>query len=126
MRTWLIAGFAGFILTAGSAVAQTSATRTCEYDPNLGVPNPLGMRSYVKIMEVDGDTTFIFEQFPAPVAGAAVPVTLASMRAMTFYGTPLEQARQLMLQNPDYYAELVGYPDADGFEAVNAVITCTP
>jgi hypothetical protein len=31
--------------------------------------------------------------------------------------------RQLMLENSDYYSELVGYPDPEGFGPVNNVLT---
>ena len=51
---------------------------------------------------------------------------IASSRVLTFYETELDEARQLMLQNPDFYSELVGYPDPEAFGPVNAVVTCSP
>ncbi len=106
--------------------ARAEPTQTCQFDPALGVPNPLGMRSYITIAEDAGDTTFLFEQFPSNIGNGQVPATIASSRVLTFYGTELDEARQLMLQNPDFYSELVGYPDPEGFGPVNAVLTCSP
>lgn len=113
------------LLTLGS-IAKAEPTQTCQFDPNLGVPNPLGMRAYITITEDKGDTTFLFEQFPANIGDGLVPVTIASNRMLTFYGTELGEARQLVLQHPDFYTELVGYADPDGFAPVNAVLTCSP
>lgn len=41
-----------------------------------------------------------------------------------FYGINLKKARQILLQNPQYYSELVGYEDPEGFAPVNAVLIC--
>lgn len=115
-------------LLAFSPGARAEPTRTCKFDPELGVPNPLGMRAYLTIREEDGNTSFLYEQFPGNISipGSQVPATIASNRLLTFYKTGLEEARQLMLQNPDFYTELVGYPAPEGFAPVNAVLTCTP
>lgn len=45
-----------------------------------------------------------------PLAIAAI----ASNRILTFYETGLDDAQQLMLQNPSYYSELVGYSEPEG------------
>jgi hypothetical protein len=84
------------------------------------------MRAYITITEEEGNTTFLFEQFPSNIGNGQVPATIASSRVLTFYETELDEARQLMLQNPDFYSELVGYPDPEGFGPVNAVLTCSP
>ncbi len=109
-----------------TGIARAEPTRTCQFDPDLGLPNPLGMRAYLTIEEDVGNTNFIFEQFPSPLGDGQVPATIASQRILTFYETGLEEARQLLLQNPDYYSELVGYPDSEGFAPMNAVLTCSP
>ncbi len=113
-------------LLALSPSARAEPTRTCQFNPDLGVPNPLGMRAYITITQEDGNTSFLYEQFPANILSAQVPATIATNRLLTFYKTGLEAARLLMLQNPDFYTELVGYPDPEGFAPVNAVLTCTP
>lgn len=118
--------FAALILLALSTMAKAEPTQTCQFDPDLGLPNPLGMRAFVTITEEDGNTVFLFEQFPSNAGNGEVPMTIASNRVLTFYETSLEEARQLMLQNPDYYSELVGYADPEGFGPVNAVLTCSP
>jgi hypothetical protein len=120
------AGFAAVVFMALATTARAEPTRTCEFDPDLGLPNPLGMRAYITVTEEDGNTTFLFEQFSSNVGDGSVPVTLETNRMMTFYETDIDQARQLMLNNSDYYSELVGYPDSEGFGPVNEVLTCTP
>jgi hypothetical protein len=106
--------------------ARAETIRNCEFDPNLGLPNPLGMRSYLTIAEQDGNTTFVFEQFPSNIGNGQVPATISSQRFLTFYETDLASARRLMLQNPEFYSELVGYSDPEGFAPVNATLTCSP
>jgi hypothetical protein len=106
--------------------AQAEPTRTCQFDPELGLPNPLGMRAYITVSEEDGNTSFLFEQFPSNLNSPDVAATVASSRTVTFYETGLDEARQLMLENPEFYAELVGYPDEEGFALTNAVLVCTP
>jgi hypothetical protein len=113
-------------LMLSPATAKAEPTQTCQFDPDLGLPNPLGMRAFVTITEADGNTTFLFEQFPSNAGDGEVPVTIASNRILTFYETGLEEARQLMVQKPGYYSELVGYSDPEGFGPVNAVLTCSP
>ena len=95
------------ILTLATT-AKGEVTRTCEFDPDLGVPNPLGMRAYITITEEDGNTIFVFDQFPSNIGDGQVPATIAASRLLTFYDTDLDTARQLMLDNPRYYTELVG------------------
>ena len=112
-------GLAIPIVLALAPSAKAEPTRTCHFDPDLGVPNPLGMRAYITITEEDSNTTFVFDQFPSNIGNGQVPATIASRRFLTFYETGLEEARQLMLQNPDFYSELVGYPDPEGFAPVN-------
>lgn len=126
MKPCIIGSFTLIGLAIFTTVAWAEPSRTCHFDPELGKPNPLGMRSYISITEEDSNTTFLFEQFPSNVGDGSVPVTLATNRMLTFYETDLDQARQLMLNNSDYYSELVGYPDPEGFAPMDAVLTCSP
>jgi hypothetical protein len=98
-----------------------ATAKSCQYDPNIGKPNPLGMRAYIRLAEADGNTTVTFEQFPSPVGDR---ITIANRREMIFYGRNVNEARQLLLRNPQYYSELVGYQDPEGFAPANAVLTC--
>lgn len=107
-------------------LTPVETARTCQFDPDLGKPNPLGMRSYISITEEDGHTTFLFEQFASRVGDGPVLVTLETNRRLTFYDTGVDRARQLMLENPDYYSDLVGDGDPEGFGPVNEVLTCSP
>lgn len=110
--------------TKGFSQTSPNPIRTCAYNPDSGQPNPLGMRAFITAVEQDGDTTFRLEQFPTPVGGQQPGVTIASRRELTFYNLNLEQARQLLLQNPNYYLELLGYSTPESFAPVNTVLLC--
>jgi hypothetical protein len=102
-------------------------TTTCAFDPSLGKPNPLGMRTFVTLSEASGNTTVVYEQFPSPVSvtgGSNAPVTIAQRRTLTFFNTPVVTARQQLLSVPTYYTTLLGSAAPDGFAPVNAVLTC--
>ena len=88
--------------------------QVCQYNPDLGKPNPLGMRSYITITEADGNTAFLYEQFPSPVSVGTTPVTISSSRELIFYDTSIHDARQLMLQSRHLTPlTVVGHP-SDG------------
>jgi len=101
--------------------AASSSSRVCQYNPESGKPNPLGMRAYITITEDEGSTIVTYEQFPSTVDEN---ITLTTKRELTFHDTPLDTARVILLQNKNYYSELVGYDDPDGFAPVNQVLTC--
>ncbi|HBB32337.1 MAG TPA: hypothetical protein DDZ80_31275 [Cyanobacteria bacterium UBA8803] len=103
--------------------AASNQERTCQYNPDSGKPNPLGMRSFITVKEKEGNTIFTYEQFPSPV-GKGEEVTITTKRELTFYGKNIDTARVVLLQNKNYYSELVGYEDAEGFAPVNEVLTC--
>jgi len=84
------------------------------------------MRAYITLTETGGDTIVEFEQFPSLVEGGEVPATLAVKRVMTFYGWGLTATRQLLLDQPRYYSELLGYQDTEGFGSINDLLTCSP
>ncbi len=96
----------------------------CAFDANSGKQNPLGMRAFVSIRESDGNTTFVYEQFPSPVGGSRSAVTIAQRRELTFYSTNIAAARQQMLDTPTYYTTLLGSDTPEDFAPVNAVLTC--
>ncbi len=123
MKRWMIGSLSVLAWGMLGSIAVAEPTHICQYDPDLGVPNPLGMRAYITVTEEDGNTTFLFEQFPSNL-GLDIPATIASIRQLTMYGVDVEQARQIMLQKPAYYSELVGYSDPEGFTQVNQVLTC--
>jgi hypothetical protein len=88
------------------------------------------MRAYVTIREVDGDSVFIYSQFPSVVTSSrpTPPADVSSERTLTLYDTPLAEARQLLIDDPAYYAALLGTDGAlvgeDGFKPVNDTLTC--
>ncbi len=108
------------------AQAETSnLAATCAFDTGMGKPNPLGMRAYITAVEINGDTTFTYEQFPSNVNGEKdVPATIGQQRRLTFYKTNVTKARDLMLKNPVYYEELVGFKDVSRFKDVNDLMRC--
>lgn len=103
--------------------AQPSPTIVCNYDPSTGIPNPLGMRTFITLKETGGSTEVTYEQFGTAVPGPAQAV-LTTERSLTFPNRAIDAVRQLLLNNPTYYRELVGFNDPDGFAAVNATLIC--
>lgn len=107
----------------------------CAFDPSSGTLNPLGMRAFITVSEIEGNSVFLFEQFPSFVSSGQdesppVDVDIASERTLTIYETPIAEARQLVVDNPAYYAALLGLENTDeamdenGFGPVNATLTC--
>ncbi|MEO1394056.1 MAG: hypothetical protein AAFV90_14205 [Cyanobacteria bacterium J06634_5] len=103
----------------------------CSYDPNSGTPNPFGMRAFVSISEVEGNSVFRYEQFPSFVTAEAEPqrqADIASESTLTMYQTPIAEARQLMVDNPEYYAALLDVAESDlgdrSFAEVNDLLAC--
>lgn len=104
-------------------LAAAPSGTTCAYDPKSNAPNPLGMRAFITIEERDGNTTFIYEQFPETLSGTAL-VTIASRRELIFHQTPIDQARALMREDPSYYHELTDDNDPAGFAPIDATLIC--
>ncbi|MEM7797167.1 MAG: hypothetical protein AAF579_22275 [Cyanobacteria bacterium P01_C01_bin.118] len=103
--------------------AQPSPTIVCNYDPSTGIPNPLGMRTFITLKETGGSTEVTYEQFGTAVPGPAQAI-LTTERSLTFPNRAIDAVRQLLLSNPTYYRELVGFNDPDGFAAINATLIC--
>jgi hypothetical protein len=51
-------------------------------------------------------------------------ITVEVKRNMIFYDTNIKKARAVLRENSDYYSELVGYPDSEGFASVDEVLEC--
>lgn len=88
------------------------ANTICQYDANSGEPNFFGMRTFVSIVEeitVDGlQTNVVYEIFPARVDDD-LDITISTKNVLTFYRVKANQVKQLLLKNPKYYKELLGY-----------------
>lgn len=95
----------------------------CSYDPSTGVPNPLGMRTFITLIETEGTTEVIYEQLGSFVPGP-VEAILATERSLTFPNQSIDRVRQLLMTNGAYYRELVGFDDPEGFAAVNSTLIC--
>lgn len=103
--------------------AQSSPTIVCRYDPTTGIPNPLGMRTFITLTETDGSTEVAYEQLGSFVPGP-VEAVLTAERALIFPNMAIDRVRQLLLTNATYYRELVGFNDPDGFAPVNDTLIC--
>lgn len=100
---------------------------SCSFDPALGQRNPFGGRAYIVVTEKDGDTQFLFEQFPVPVLdkrGQGRSITIESARTLIFYDTDIETARGLVRRNLEYYYALIGYEDIAGFSSYDEAMSC--
>jgi hypothetical protein len=92
------------------------------------------MRAYITVSEIAGNSVFVYEQFPSPVAAAtatpAQPATIANRRTLTLMSTPIADARQRVVAQPAYYAELLGASveslQGEGFGKVNDTLLCRP
>ena len=90
------------------------------------------MRTFITASEVGGNSVFRFEQFPAFVTAPGDPdrpSDVSSERTLTLYETPLDEARQLLIDHPAYYAALVGLASAEevgenGFGPINETLAC--
>lgn len=106
-----------------SLQAQPSPTIICRYDPNTGAPNPLGMRAFITLTEADGSTEVVYEQLGSFVPGP-VEAVVTSERSLTFPQRSIDAVRQLLLNTPNYYRELLGSHDPEGFAPVNDTLVC--
>lgn len=116
------------------AFAQASipgATTICAYNPDSGLPNPLGMRSFITVAQVGDDTVFVYERFSSPVQNendSDITTDISSRRTLTIYAIPLEEARQVLVDSSDSYRVLLGLQDdasADvDFASVNSTLAC--
>ncbi|NEP63624.1 MAG: hypothetical protein F6K31_43160 [Symploca sp. SIO2G7] len=114
------------IVTVRDAVhqpLQAGPTIVCNYDPSTGAPNPLGMRAFITLTETEDATEAVYEQLGAFVPGPAEAI-LTTERSLVFPGKSIDQVRQLLLSTPNYYRELVGFNDSDGFAPVNNTLIC--
>ncbi|MEL7329234.1 MAG: hypothetical protein AAGJ69_05260 [Cyanobacteria bacterium J06559_1] len=110
--------------------ASANILTICRYDPNSGIPNVLGMRTYVSLTERDGDTVVTLDRFPSFVSSADSPnrrADVSEVRSLNLYDTPIATARQLLIEQPAYYAALMEIDEADieaGFAPINETLGC--
>lgn len=114
------------------AVPEQNFTTVCTFDPNGTASNPLGMRAFVTVSEVEGNSVFLYEQFPSFVTAEGDPdrrADVSSTRTITLYDTPITEARQLVVNNAEYYGALMDIsPDEvtaeNGFGPINETLAC--
>jgi len=109
---------------SGAAQASNLPTQSCSYDPASGRTNPLGDRAALTINEINGDTTFTYQEIPSRANRGPSVVVVAPKREITLENTSLERAKEVLLENPEFYNDLIGYPSANGFSAVNRSLSC--
>ena len=121
---------------ASSSLAQvletsTELTTVCRYDPSTGLPNLFGTSAYLTLTEADGNTSFVLERFPTFVTNpenTEQRADVSAMRSLTLYSTSITEARQLMIDQPFYYAALIGVEVAnldDSYADVDATLGCS-
>ncbi len=108
----------------GVAQASNVPTQSCSFDPASGKSNPLGDRAAITINEINGDTTFTYQEIPSRSNRGPSVVVVSPKREITLENTSLESAKRLLLENPEYYNDLIGYPSANGFATVNNSLSC--
>ena len=102
----------------------------CQFDPSSGALNVLGMRTALTVTESGGNTAFVLDRFPAFVTSpdnTTQRADVSEVRSLTLYDTPLAEARQLMIDQPFYYAELLEVDEVDegfSFSEVNDTLSC--
>ncbi|MEM9978585.1 MAG: hypothetical protein AAF808_13245 [Cyanobacteria bacterium P01_D01_bin.2] len=106
-----------------SLQAQPSPTIVCSYDPSTGIPNPLGMRTFITLTETGGTTEVVYQQLGTFVPGP-VEAIFTSERALIFPNRSIDMARQLLLTDASYYQELVGFDEPDGFAPIDDTLIC--
>lgn len=99
---------------------------TCAYDPDSGLPNPLGMRQFVTIFDhpkdADGnkEIAFVNEHFQYLV-DAQLPAAATYKVTLAVFGAELADARALVLSNGSHYgAELL---NENGGDASGSILT---
>ena len=125
------------VLSSTSATAQPDASAPeaqqqtiCRYDPESGFDNVLGMRTYITLTEAEGNTTVTLERFPSFVfnpENVAQRADVSDTRSLTLYNLPIGAARQLMIDQPFYYAHLLETDVDDigeGFAAIDQTLGC--
>ena len=95
----------------------------CGYSSDSGQPNPLGMRTFISVVEKDNATHFTYEQFPSPIM-ADTPMHLSIRRTLVMEGVNIQDARSLMRENIHYYEQLIGYADNVGFSTYDEAMVC--
>ncbi|MEO0352263.1 MAG: hypothetical protein AAF282_19665 [Cyanobacteria bacterium P01_A01_bin.15] len=114
---------AGYGALNHSLQAQPSPTIVCSYDPSTGIPNPLGMRTFITLTETNGTTEVVYQQLGTFVPGP-VEAIFTSERALIFPNRSVDMARQLLLSDASYYQELVGFDESDGFAPIDDTLIC--
>jgi hypothetical protein len=109
-----------------SAVAQNRrTTASCVSRPNSGQLNPLGAKETITLEEVAGNTTVRLLRLPVNVAGSSgAKASITQRRELTFQNTSIKSAQQLLLKEPHYYNELVGFVELEGFQPIHDTLVC--
>jgi hypothetical protein len=120
--------------TTGGDQSNTELDRSferCAFDPELGVPNPLGMRSLATLSESEYGVIVRLERLPGHAGKGLVPATIAETRELFLVGVAIDEARTRVVKEPQLDWELLeciehcGADDRDRFETLDAALSCT-
>lgn len=118
LRLW----FTLLLLNLLWGCVENTTGRVCQYDPESGKPNPLGTKAELTIREAGGNTIFTYQ--PLPNKTVTENITLTTQRQLIFSNTDIDTARIKLIQNKEYYSQLIGEEAEAGFAPVNEVLTC--
>ncbi|MEB3828519.1 hypothetical protein [Phormidium sp. CCY1219] len=108
------------ILSVGCT--ETSAEKFCEYNPAENQENPLEPSAKLTLRESNGNAIFTYQ--PTPGKNLDENITLATNTELIFANTDLDTARLKLIQNEDYYHQLIGKETEQSFAEVNPGFTC--
>jgi hypothetical protein len=103
----------------------------CAFDPELGVPNPLGMRSLVTLQENDEGVIVRLERLPGNAGTGVVAATIAETRELFLADVAIDEARKMLRDEPKLYWELIecseycGSDESELFDTLDAALSCT-
>ncbi len=119
---------------------EQPVSTTCSYSPSVDGPDPLGENASFTVTEFDDSTIFRYQLF----ADASYAVgdsfggfrhrdlddaALVYERLLILSDTPLDEARQLLANSRDRYAQFLGLPYNSalirrGFGPINQLLAC--
>jgi hypothetical protein len=82
---------------------------TCAYDPSSGVPNPFGMRAYLRITGDASNAVATYDIFPSMESFDNVKATIEERRQLRVYNVGVSGARRYLATHPQVYHDLIGY-----------------
>lgn len=113
--------FLGLLMLLTSSCGADSSSQICTWSSDLERPNSEGLIDKITFSEKEGNTHVIFQKTPQNITET---ITVSPQREMIVSGTALDTARVILLQNPNYYQELIGEETEVSFAEINEALQC--